>query len=572
MNIIKYCFITFLITTTVSWSQTSPNEKTKSEYWQDTQTSFEQILYGEINDSTCIKNLKLFIACMNSLNHAVQIHYPQYRYMIEIDHSKKVNFISPLVGFIIKAYAKDTPNIKDIENNYYTQLECDYNFWLETRFISKNFNFNFAIKHIEQNIKNINDEAYIAGSIYNKFLENAYDPHTYIMPKEISKQRVSSYKELKIFGIIVKIKKIDGKESFIITKIVKDSPVSRSGMLEIGDIILEIDNQLISKEVYENISSKNKITLLVDGSKGQRTIKLERDLVLKKNLEISIIKDPLENNYGLISLDSFMDLKICADLDSEKSELVNRYNIKGVILDLRNNLGGFTYIAQCLLNFFLEKDSFTFIKKDLRLSGENSVDKTYSDGKAIFNKMHNVVLINGYSASASELVSIYLQAYRKAFVVGEKSFGKGTAQMPNTFLKNSKIDYYQTFARFYGPHYVSPQLQGVEPDFTIFPEYGQNTPTPYSREADLYKNVISNKYIKPPVMQSRLEQINALKNCLRDNQLIQKKYESLDYYKKEVFDQQLFAATAILSCANELDLLVFKSSLIPTAKDSDLFQ
>jgi C-terminal peptidase prc len=551
-------------------AQGLPQVKTEVEEWYETQTSFEQLLYGEINNQTCSKSLKLFIACMEAINRALELSYPENRYLTQLDNAFAPNLVSSLPGFLVRAYKKNDPSLKDYENSYYSVLKNDYQNWISFKFVLRSINFTNSLKLIKQRIKNINHEAFIAAKIYNSYLANSMDPHTRISPKTVNDNRIKSSEDVKIFGFVAKPMQIEDQERFVIAQLLKGSPAMLSGKLETGDIVLEVDSKTITKEVFTAIGKKETITLKVNGTKGLRTVKLTRDVVTLDNVEVSVVKDSNNQKYGHIVLKSYMDKNACVLLELAGQNLISSHRIKGTILDLRDNTGGLVATSNCLLNLYLENNSYVFIAKDLKLSGRSSVSAIASNGRALFNKMHNVVLINGYSASASEATSLFLQAYRKAFVVGEQSFGKGTMQISEPLVKNDKIAKIHTIARFYGPHHISPQIQGVIPDFNVYPNYGQKNPTPYLRERDRYKNLIPNKTLEVPIMSERIEQIKKIKHCITTNNLIKNDHEALNYFKKLVFDQQLSAAKAVLNCAVSLELPVFQETKIPIAPESDL--
>jgi len=565
----KATFLLFILLISNSWSQKKSDQKSMRDYWADTQTSFDQLLYGEINDKTCASSLKQFTACIETLNAALQISLPNQLHLIEIDRGTELNPSAILPGFIIKSYAADDATLKEKLDDYYKNLEDEYQYWIANRYVMENQSFVQNIKQLEKGIKDPKDKAMIASSIYNVYLGSSLDPHTYIIPKVYNESIIKSSEERKMFGLELKVVKIEDKETIILTGAMKNSPASRAG-LERGDLILKLGDKETAKDIYTEISNSDQITIEVEGTKGKRTLTLTRDDVITKNLEISIIKSENNENYAYLLLKSFMDENVCIEIEKASANLIAVQKIKGVILDVRNNTGGLMEISGCLLDLFLEPNSYTIIVKDLNLKGKNSVIAKASSGKAIFNNMHNVVLINGLSASASENTSIFLQAYRKAFIVGERSFGKGTMQSVSSFDKNSKINYAKTIARFYGPHYVSPQLQGVKPDFEIFPEFGQTTPTKFSREADIYKNVIENKFIEAPVSGMREFEIERIQGCLAENNTVKEEYDELDHYQKLVFDQQLTSGKAIIDCAIQLDLPINNSTQIQVSRFSDL--
>jgi hypothetical protein len=197
-----------------------------------------------------------------------------------------------------------------------------------------------------------------------------------------------------------------------------------------------------------------------------------------------------------------------------------------------------------------------------KILGDNTLDydsiRRYKKRSGV-QDYHSVVLINGYSASASEALSMYLQDYEKAFIVGERSFGKGSVQsvgeFPNKdYGEDSRgIVRAQTQFLYYGPKGISPQLRGVTPDIVAYPKMDQREATEFMRETDLYAFPIPDREVNVDelVRPTRIRQVDIVKNCLHDSSRIKSDYNKLSKTNKSLFDNQLETGIETITCANK---------------------
>ena len=157
---------------------------------------------------------------------------------------------------------------------------------------------------------------------------------------------------------------------------------------------------------------------------------------------------------------------------------------KGIILDLRNNPGGLLDQAVGLVNLFVDKGVIVSQKGKLK-----SEDKVYSaSSSTTLTKVPMVVLVNGGSASASEIVSGALQDHKRAVLVGENTFGKGSVQVVLPITKTEALKL--TIARYYLPSGRTIQAVGVKPDITILPGEIKTHKNEFAiKEADLKKHL-----------------------------------------------------------------------------------
>jgi len=168
----------------------------------------------------------------------------------------------------------------------------------------------------------------------------------------------------------------------------------------------------------------------------------------------------LEEDIAYIQYIGFQE-KGAQKLDEEIQKLIDS-GAKGIIFDLRNNLGGVLDDAVNVSDLFLDEGLIVSVKGR---SGSEEISSNYYAKKGKYTKIPLVVLINGYSASASEVVAGALKDSERAILIGEKSFGKGTVQVLKELTDGSGIKF--TTAKYYLPSGSSVEGKGLHPDIIV---------------------------------------------------------------------------------------------------------
>ena len=239
-----------------------------------------------------------------------------------------------------------------------------------------------------------------------------------------------------------------------------DNPARRAGILA-GDIIYKVDGE----EVW-NLSS-DEVAKRVRGEKGSEvTITVVRD---GKEKEFTMKRETINNVSAYVEYDGKTAIVTITRFDTDTGtnvqKMAQEFSSKGVnkvILDLRGNGGGYVSAAQDLLSLWLD-DQKILVQKSKHYG--DSTTNTAS-GKAILKDMKTIVLVNGSTASASEIVAGALQDYKKATIVGEKTYGKGVVQSLFDNLSGGatlKV----TTAEWYTPNDRSINETGITPDVEV---------------------------------------------------------------------------------------------------------
>ncbi len=247
---------------------------------------------------------------------------------------------------------------------------------------------------------------------------------------------------------------------------IDDTPAQRAGILP-GDLIFRIDDKPVkSMELDESIKLMRgkpgtdiKLSIIREGNIKPLIISLKRAVI-----KISSVKSRLlEDNFAYLRVSSFQS-RTAEQIKKALKKLVKENKaqaLKGLILDLRNNPGGILNGSVDVVDIFLSKGLIVYTQgrnKDSQLK----FNATYGDqlkGAPI------VVLVNGGSASASEIVAGALQDHQRAIIMGSETFGKGSVQTIKPLTKTTAIKI--TTARYYTPSGRSIQAEGIVPDITL---------------------------------------------------------------------------------------------------------
>ena len=291
-------------------------------------------------------------------------------------------------------------------------------------------------------------------------LLQSLDPYSaYMSPEIFNEMQTETSGEFGGLGIEVSM------ESGVVKVIspIDDTPASRAG-IKAGDYIVKIDNtQVQGKSLSEAVDlmrgpvgSSIELTVRRRGEKKALTFEIIREVI-----EIQSVKaDLLEQNIGYLRLTSFNE-NSSQQIKKEIKELEKNKNVKAYILDLRNNPGGLLSQAIKISDFFLENGEIVSTKS--RKSSENR--KWFANQGDLTNGKVLIVLINFGSASASEIVAGALKDHKRAILVGENSYGKGSVQSIIPLKNDGAIRL--TVAKYYLPSGKSISEVGVSPDIEI---------------------------------------------------------------------------------------------------------
>ncbi len=307
------------------------------------------------------------------------------------------------------------------------------------------------------------------------------DAHSnYLTQKDYKKLKVQTDGEFGGLGITVGIR--DGALTVIAP--IEGTPADKAG-LKSGDIILKINKEsTLNMTIDEAVSIMRgkvgdpiDITIVRKGEAKPLVINIIRGIITIESVYTKTIGDDIL----YIRVTSF-DKKVVEDV--AKAIKNKKAMTKGIVLDLRNNPGGLLDQAVGLVDIFVDKGEIVSQK------GRKESDKqiyTASSSNTL-TTVPLIVLVNGGSASASEIVSGALQDHKRAVILGENTFGKGSVQVVLPITKDEAIKL--TIARYYLPSGRTIQAVGVKPDIEVLPGEVQTHENGFSiKEADLKKHL-----------------------------------------------------------------------------------
>ncbi|MGY3438318.1 S41 family peptidase [Marinovum sp. KMM 9879] len=332
------------------------------------------------------------------------------------------------------------------------------------------------------------DESELIEAAINGML-TSLDPHSsYLSPDDARDMRVQTRGEFGGLGI-----EVTQEEGFVkVVSPIDGTPADAAGV-EAGDFITHVDGESVlgltlndAVELMRGpVGSEIIITLVREGEPEPFDVSIIRDTI-----KLTAVRSRTEGETVVLRITTFND-QTTPNLEEGLAEQIEAAggmdNVNGIVLDLRNNPGGLLTQAIRVSDAFLEKGEIVSTRGRKAEDGEryNATSGDLAMGKPL------VVLINGGSASASEIVAGALQDHRRAIVVGTKSFGKGSVQTVMPLRGDGAMRL--TTARYYTPSGRSIQALGVSPDIMVeqprrkpASEEEDETSTPNSRsEADL---------------------------------------------------------------------------------------
>ena len=288
------------------------------------------------------------------------------------------------------------------------------------------------------------------------------DPHSsYLNPDAAKDMRVQTKGEFGGLGIEVTME----NELVKVISPIEDTPAARAGVLA-GDLIAEIDGEEVRGLTLEEAVEKMRglvntpIDLTIVREGATEPIKLT---IIRDTIKVRAVRHRVENDVGYIKINSFTEKTygdLQAAIESIKSQAPNG-GIKGYVLDLRLNPGGLLDQAVSVSDAFLDRGEIvsTRGRDPEKTERYDSRPGDLIDGKPL------VVLVNGGSASASEIVAGALQDHRRATVVGTQSFGKGSVQSVIPLPEQGALKL--TTALYYTPAGTSIQGKGISPDIKV---------------------------------------------------------------------------------------------------------
>jgi carboxyl-terminal processing protease len=388
----------------------------------------------------------------------------------------------------------------------------------------------------------------VIGKVISAYMR-ALDPYAKLMPAEFIELLLNGQSKT-YYGLGVET--IESADGLIVFQVYPHSPASKAG-LKIHDRIVSI-NGVGARDEYE----AHALGQMLTGKTGDKFILDVVSRGKRSRMELEVAPLEIPDNGGEIfsaggkniayyrmrsfAVDSCLNLQ--RRIEGWQGQLHGKLN--GFILDLRHNSGGLLQEGECIAQLFAGGGSIVTreplqleFPEALKIERANSLDANDSfEWRTVFKNLPMVVLIDERSASASEIVAGALQDYKVAWIVGERSYGKGTTQLIHRLQDFPKLRVLKTVSRYLRPSGISTQSVGVTPDFIV--PFGKNASSRerrFVREENIARRVRLES--EPGWTQSRPADQNLIEKCLHRQKPVAEA------------DHQLEVGVQIFSCLPE---------------------
>jgi carboxyl-terminal processing protease len=329
---------------------------------------------------------------------------------------------------------------------------------------------------------------------------SSLDPHSTYLDKAAFKEMRESING-KFVGIGIEVGTEDGYIKVVAP--IEDSPAWRAG-IKPGDLITRLDGQplkgLSLDEAIKKMRGEPRTKVVLTISRKNEDKPLLIPIVREEIRQQSVKVKMVEPGYAWLRISQFQEPTV-EDMAKKLNAIYAKDpNIKGLVLDLRNDPGGVVQGAVGVSAAFLPKDALVVStdgqladsKQSLHATSDNYSSRSGSDPlaklPAVFKTVPMVVLVNGGSASASEIVAGALQDYKRAIIMGSQTFGKGSVQTLRQITADSAVKL--TTARYFTPKGRAIQAKGIVPDVAVDEtEEGDAIDSLRLRESDLQKHL-----------------------------------------------------------------------------------
>ncbi len=479
--------------------------KSVEQYWADTSLSTGP-LDDLLQDQTCLSSERYFLACANAV----------------LTVANRFNLTLGFDGSLRDVSHASTADLSSEKK----QLEPWQQFYAAQSPVWSKISFEKTWDELMNKYIPSSQLPMMVGLGLNGFISVFRDPHTYFMPLDMFKEVVSKA-DNRSASLGFSLGRSSGR--YVIRKVTEGSPAAAAG-LKRGDILLAVDGLKLNGLMQGRVSELLKgdmgasVELLLERNGQEQEVSLTRTESTVATVSTRVIEGI--KPVAVIAINKFA--KGSCDKMKESLAIVNNAGVRGLLLDLRDNPGGQMEEAACITSLFVGPDEKIF---EVRYLDAAKKAETYFGGEEkVFDKPM-AVLVNGASASASEIVAGALRDLGRAVMVGERTFGKGSFQEGELWAQNNKIAIFETKGFYYLPSGHSPQMTGLEPDIKVhFDNISMG------READQFMNPL-----RAPAKKVRsLGKFAGAKDCLETE-------EPLPFE-----DMQLKKARQVLFCSQAI--------------------
>ena len=318
---------------------------------------------------------------------------------------------------------------------------------------------NAVIKTLDARYYEEYDKEKAIDAAVEAYVDSLGDPYTEYMNKS-SLENFYHVINSSYSGIGVSLKVAADDNTIVVEEVFDGSPAKKAGIMP-GDVILKANGKAFSgeqldgliEEIQESESGNIKLTLLQKSSGKE----IDVDVVSEEIVLDSVTGDILEENIGYIAISQFATNT--ADEFKKMLKDMEAKNVVGLIVDVRDNGGGITDAVESVCDCLLPKGKVIYYTAD------KNDKRNYAYSKKEGTKLPLVVLANGHSASASEILIGAVKDNKRGVIVGEKSYGKGVVQEMYRMAGDTALKV--TVERYFTPNGNYINKKGIEPDYTV---------------------------------------------------------------------------------------------------------
>ncbi len=527
----KHIVVFFLFLLSLSISNTNLYAVESKDFWSDSGLTLKVLENYLLSNKTCSESKEYYVGC-----------YMAFSLSLAESPTPREEAIRERAASAARFEASKEKAITELNK---------LNFWNKIQ--SSRFKAMFP------------SEGSLAGEIYNVFLQNALDPHSFIIPTDELKDNTSGGDSDVEQGVGVLLAKNEN-DVFILS--IYDDQIKAKKTLLPGDVIKEIDGHKVNASLYRQSSEwlqdgplNSEVSLKIERANRTLDVKVQRTIVHDYAISSQILMNP-ENNkkVAYINIRHFRDIDVFFKLKEvfllEKKEGVSSY-----VIDLRDNRGGdMSYAVNVASTFMKDPENFgddEKVKKQVYLVGLLKTDLYIGNYSPVpqKTKLPVVVLVNENTASAAEMLASVLREEGRAIIVGQRSFGKASKEvggavnfftpgfdsLPKDIKEkfNDTLYYFKTASLFYTKGRFTHQLTGVPVDIEVQEHHLEKFPLKIPREKELYINPVASTHnIHTPSPLSE-EVARIKKQCLSNEDKTQ---------SEEWEDKPLKTALKVLSC------------------------
>lgn len=441
--------------------------------WSSTSITTQTLLYFMRELFPCHQTERNYLACIHMINGlgesssdqialiptALKEHFPAAKYEVLTDLGA-LQFVRVLRRPQPSKTLREVMGRIQLKNKLLQEAVATN--WASGRLIDVEA---LAMTFLDHKDDTLSDQ-WAIGNAINSLLK-VHDGHARIEPVKAYREAIADADQ-KYSGIGVVLDP-NSDDEFRVRSVIDGSPAERAGLRR-ADRLVAINYESIkdlapsevSKRLLGPDGSSIILQIIRDGQLSEPLELIRRPLEIP-NLRFKIVQD-LGHKMAHLQINTFMDQALCRNLKTALQNL--DADVEGLILDVRGNYGGLVDEAVCVGGLFVGRKTI-YIDRALEEGGKLGPKNLAISTEDQVTQLPMVVLVNESSMSASELIAGALQDHERAFLVGERTFGKGTAQEGGTMTHFPDIYYWTTIARFYEPLDHTHQIVGLEPDFTI---------------------------------------------------------------------------------------------------------